>query len=474
MWSSISNAARDLIDGVENWVSGFSAIDFVLAAAILWAAYWVWATLRAVTRLGPVEVALLDYDGKDDEKPDVHALTGLMRERLAAGGLLPPPEVPAGSPQTNLIAAVEASGHPQAAWVARALELIPHPPRSPEYKLTGIVLKAATDASAPRLRYWLQPKHTGRSRLATAAETSNEDAVCHAASQIFLEISCDAVHVFPQWAQWTQSEFFRVYVDGIEARFAEQDNDAMAHFETASVGQPANLLPRLQLANLHEKQAGMNGGAGDVWARAKEQGRVLRRYLDIGVARSDLVAARYRAGVVAGMLATTCEVAPGEELTPEKEQALDEIRDIVDLTRDDGSAFPPAEVAGAPRSRGQGGQGCLPACGPLPGTVRQAPAAPSLRAHGDRAAAAAPHNRHLATHAEDPPARQRVVPEGAARGTAAEGSGAMDPPRALPRERRLERPLQRGLLLRAPVQPRAQHPRRAGGAATGGGRCMRS
>jgi hypothetical protein len=131
MWSSISNAARDLIDGVENWVSGFSAIDFVLAAAILWAAYWVWATLRAVTRLGPVEVALLDYDGKDDEKPDVHALTGLMRERLAAGGLLPPPEVPAGSPQTNLIAAVEASGHPQAAWVARALELIPHPPRSP-------------------------------------------------------------------------------------------------------------------------------------------------------------------------------------------------------------------------------------------------------------------------------------------------------------------------------------------------------
>jgi len=304
--------------------------------------------LRAATRLGPVEVALLDHDAEDPDTPDVHALTGLFRERLATGGLLPPPEVPAGSPQTNLIAAVEASGHPQAPWVARVLELVPHPPRSPEYKLSGTVLNANDGTEAPRLRYWLQPKHTGRSLLETASGTSPEAAVCRAAADIFLDISREAVNVFPQWAQWTKRNAFVAYVDGIEARFAEQDERAAWHFKLASARQRANLLPRLQLANLREKQAGMNGnGAADPWANAKERARVLRRYLNIGVARSDLVAARYRAGVIAGMLASECEVASGDELTPDKEHALGEIGEIVGLKREDGSAFPPADVADA-------------------------------------------------------------------------------------------------------------------------------
>jgi hypothetical protein len=346
LWSRLSGVAHDVIDGIASWVSSFSAIDFVLAAAILWAAYWIWSTLRAATRLGPVEVATLDHD--EAQAPDVNALTGLLRERLATAGLLPPPEVPAGSPQTDLIAAVEASGHPQAPLVARALELVPHPPRSPEYKLNGTILGGNGNGSTAGLRYWLQPKHTGRSLLQTVTETSSEEAVRRAASHIFLEISRDAVHVFPQWAQWSRWEAVREYVDGIEDRVAEQDEDAVTHFNEACSSQPANLLPQLQLANLREKRAGMKQAAAvDPWARPKEQAKALRSYLDIGVARADVVAARYRASVLAGMLATTCELEPGEELTPGRAQALEEIRDIIGLRSDDGSVVSPGEVGRA-------------------------------------------------------------------------------------------------------------------------------
>ena len=348
LWSTLSGAVRDLLDAVEEWVSGLSAIDFVLVVAVVWAAYWIWSALRAATRLGPVEVSLLDND--ESAKPDVHALTGRLRERLATGGLLPPPEVPAGSPQTNLIAAVESSGHPQGAWVARALELIPHPPRSPEYKLSGTVLllDSKPPALEPRLRYWLQPKHTGRSLLETATGTSNEDAVCRAAAEIVLDISRDAVHVFPQWAQWTDVDAFRAYADGIEARFAQDKATAKTRFKAATEKQPANLLPQLQLANLLEKATGMDDdGTADAWASPKKQAKVLRCYLNLGVARSDLVAARYRAGVVAGMLASTCEFAPEEDLPPETELALKEICTTVGLRQDDGEDVPPREVATA-------------------------------------------------------------------------------------------------------------------------------
>ena len=97
LWSLISSRVHEVLSGIEETVSGFTTIDFILVVVVFWAIYWVCSTLRAVTRLGPVEVALLDADG--DVKPDVYALTALLRERLARAGLEPPPQVPAGSPQ---------------------------------------------------------------------------------------------------------------------------------------------------------------------------------------------------------------------------------------------------------------------------------------------------------------------------------------------------------------------------------------
>jgi hypothetical protein len=339
----VANWVRDALETVESWAAGLGAADLVLLVAVLWAAFWMWAALRAATRLGPVEVTQLDVH-PEDKTVQVHALTTLLRERLAKSGLMPPPEVPAGSPQTNLIAAVESSGHPQAPWVAKALSLIPQPPRPPAYKLTGTLLGAppppppevadpATAATGPQdppncgLRYWLQPKEAGRPHLETVeAQESHEEAVRQAAADVFLAISRDAVHVFPPWSQWHDREALTDYLEGIYARFRDDDVAAAARFQAAIDKSQSNMLPHLQLANLLEKAASVVGAGGLQAAGADplelKRARALRKYLDIGVARSDIVSARYRAGVVAATLAADC---------PMDEAMVTDIREILGL-----------------------------------------------------------------------------------------------------------------------------------------------
>jgi hypothetical protein len=206
-----------------------------------------------------------------------------------------------------LIAAIEATGQPQSALIAKVLELLPSPPRSPEYKLSGTLIPGGT-ASPNGLRFWLQPKYAGQSLNDSVTARGPDDAIRKVATEVFVAISRDAPHVFPQWAQWQNAVAATAYVDGIGARLKDKDEAAEASFQAAASKQTANLLPRLQLANLAEKAASdPRGEQIDKNTRAKALARVLRRYLDIGVARPDVIAARYRAAIVAGMLAGMCE-----------------------------------------------------------------------------------------------------------------------------------------------------------------------
>ncbi|MBE2319413.1 hypothetical protein DVA67_025790 [Solirubrobacter sp. CPCC 204708] len=300
VWSSLAGAARDVVAAIEAWFRDLGAIEFVLLVAIAWAIYWIWSTLRAITRLGPVEVAELEFGGKNDSKPDVKALTTLLRERLAKGGLLPPSDVPAGSPQTDLIAAVEGSGRPNADWIANLLKLLPHPPRSTAYKLSGTLIKGNVQW---HLRYWMQPTSRGRSVMRTVSGSGEDEVIKAAAAEIFLELTKSAVHVFPQWARWSKPPAFRCYVDGL----GQQGANARAAFEAASEEQFENLLPRLALANLEEICAGELAKTAAPPQAATAQAKAVRLYLDIGVAGSDVISARYRAGISASSLATVCQ-----------------------------------------------------------------------------------------------------------------------------------------------------------------------
>ena len=162
----------------------------------------------------------------------------------------------------------------------------------------------------------------GRALLETATGTYYEGAVCRAAAEVFLDISRDAVHVFPQWAQWTKLDAFRRTWMGSRPGSPRGRRRHANGRSLRRPDQPANLLPRLQLANLTREGGRRADGCG--WRRLGEgegAGESAAPLSHIGVARSDLVAARYRAGVTPGC-SQHLRARSEEERHEEKEAAL--------------------------------------------------------------------------------------------------------------------------------------------------------
>jgi hypothetical protein len=269
------------------WIDGLSVADWVLMAAAFGILYWLWGALRSITRVGPVEVQLLECDKGTDAK--VYGLTALLRERLANSGLPAPPAVPAGTPQTDLVSAVAASPIPQAAWIASILGLL-RAPQPLQYELSGTIF--GTDGTAGcGVSFWLRPSR-GPALLATVDERTHKAAVESAASKIYIHISKDAVRAFPVWTRWHSEEALRKYDAGSRWVEAKELNSALASLSAAATTEANNALAQLQLANLCEQMA----------AAFDEKAAVLQRYLDIAVEWPWLVQARYRVSVVAAGL----------------------------------------------------------------------------------------------------------------------------------------------------------------------------
>jgi hypothetical protein len=295
----------------EDWLSNFSVGDWVLVAFAGAALFWIVASLRAMTRLGPIEVETLEHDGEN--KAAVKALTAALRERLTRNGLSPPPAVPAGTPQVNLVAAVEASGFPQSAFIAKLLELLPKPPRPPQYKISGVLV--GEEGRPCGLTYWVRPSREGSALLDSVNDCATHgQAVNSAAYEIYLHVSNDAIHAFPVWARWQRESSLEAYLRGSYLRRHGQLAAALTQLNIAINQEPFNALAQLQRANLYESCVPSKPGLKQAIAQSVS----LRSYLEIASEWPVLVEARYRASVVAGALATTCDL-----LGPE---AQDEIR----------------------------------------------------------------------------------------------------------------------------------------------------
>ena len=305
--TTLPEAARDIVDWLEDSASGFTVGDWVAIGLAAAALYWIVATLRAATRLGPVEVEALTKDGSER----VNAVTARLRERLFHSGLLPPPEVPAGSPQTDLISAIEASTIPQGAFIAKVLELLPRPPQPPQHKLGGTLVEGG-QGQPTEISVWLKPVEAGTPLLETVSGPTLEDTISCAAAKIFMHISNDAAYVFPPWARWSDLTALQHYLDGVRALKAGGPGaiaPARIAFTAAATAEPENVLPQLQLANLAERQAALLGAATTTptLAQARAQLAALLRYRDILRRRPGVVEARYRASVLYGVLATSCD-----------------------------------------------------------------------------------------------------------------------------------------------------------------------
>ena len=321
------DAAHDIVNFLEDLVERASPVDWVLAALACFALFWLWLSLRASTRVGPVEVEALTHDGEDEVA--LLALTGALREKLSRIGLPSPLSVPAGAPQAELIATVEASGAPQAAFLGKLLQVMPRP-RPREYKVSGVLLGVEQTSPHPwtqmagnddppgdgpcGLSFWVRPAREGTAHMETVKHRwVHSEAVDSAAFQIYRHISNDAEGAFPIWARWTSDEALRCYVIGCRGRYGAQTTDsakpdaqvkgAANWLQAAADLEPFNVLADLELANLFETSMPDEVG----FARAQRQASILRRYLEIARAWPGLVEPRYRASIVAGALATTCK-----------------------------------------------------------------------------------------------------------------------------------------------------------------------
>lgn len=366
---SLQGGARSLVEWLEDAAEAPSIGDWLLIALAGAALYWVWSSLRATTRIGPVEVSTVEHDATP--KAHVLALTAALRERLHATGLSPPPAVPAGTPQVSLIAAVEASNIPQGAWLSKLLQLLPQPPRPPEYKVTAVLLtdvpqKTAEPApekestrevkavlleeeeDAPpdtvvqdavprdtvseqeaaknanhRLSVWLRPSREGTVLLKTTfpASADTDAAVQAAARMIYLHIADNAPHAFPIWARWRHQHALEAYGAGCDLAGQGKSNDAVEKLMEACRREPFNVLAPLRLATMQEAAA---AAYKEPWSRGQLQVVGLRAYLDTTREWPHLVEPRYRTSVLASALAATWTQM--EKLVDDKKLKASEVK----------------------------------------------------------------------------------------------------------------------------------------------------
>ena len=291
---------RGVVNHIEAAVNSMAVIDWVLLAIAVGLVLWVWRSLHAITRLGPIEVAALEHDSKESDAVPLKALTAQLRQALSRTGLSPPPAVPAGTPQINLIDAIKESPIPQANWIAAIIQLIPRPEPS-EYHISGVLLgvESASPPPACGLRFAVVPAGEGRSDLDTVKGfATHSAAVVDATSKMFLHISQDATGAFPIWARWHHKESLEAFVDSWEQREAGATQAAIALLETAKAEEPFNALADLQIANLYEKCEPAGGSEVELRAHA------VRRYLEVANAFPEVVEARYRLAIVARTLAS--------------------------------------------------------------------------------------------------------------------------------------------------------------------------
>ncbi len=280
---------RNEFASFERWLNSLTVLEWVLLAVALGLILWVFAKVQTATTLAPIEVAPIEPSTAAGTVS--HALTAELRRRIDEVGLRPPPDVPSGAPQANLLTAIEKSPIPQANWIATLLQAMPRP-RPVSYKLTTTLLDTGHGVA-----FWLRPDGAGDSLLGTAEGTSA--ALRTVARSVLIHVSTDAVDIFPPWTRWDDDMALTCYLNGLHAAEKHQYQAAQASFQCAIVMQPDNAVARLRLLNAREAYA-----RDPVSPLAPADPQLLRDYLALAIQRPELVEARYRASTLAALVAT--------------------------------------------------------------------------------------------------------------------------------------------------------------------------
>jgi len=250
--------AGDVFGGAGRFILKLTPVDWLL---LFIAIVIVWRQLGLVwlrfTRLDPTEVTELD-DGSADGTVPTKSMTVLLRDRLGASGLLPPPAVPALSMEQGLISVVQASPLAQAKFIGGLLSFIwewSHPRTG--HRVTGTVWMADEN---PKHRVTMTVSNTGTGAsvaIHTLRAESLDGAVEAAADWAFQAIQADSLPNVPLWRQWTSPEAAALgrYRDGEYYEKRGELTQAMREYEAAADLEPDNAIVRLRRANVLERRA---------------------------------------------------------------------------------------------------------------------------------------------------------------------------------------------------------------------------
>jgi Bacterial pullanase-associated domain len=317
--TAVAHWLHAALSSVSHWISSLSTLDWILVAAVVALLGWGWVRARAFTTLGAIQID--DLACGDTTLEPVSAKATLQQE-LGRRGLLPPSGVPSGSPSVASIAdAIAKAPIAPASWVGALIGLIPLPPSSTGFTISGTLLRTGDDDPLP-VRFAYQLVCTGPRRtvhLGVGKGTNQESAMQSAARDIYRRIGEAAPDIYPSWARWCTSDALTIYRNGIDLEQGvvgepptgvvpvdptQAYTAAYRQYLAASQQDPDNMLARLRAANCLERMA---AGTEDPNAKFQCAVQALAAYISIRIRQPTIFEAGFRASVLMSVLASEDE-----------------------------------------------------------------------------------------------------------------------------------------------------------------------
>lgn len=246
---------------------------------------------------GPVTVrpferaAVAPVKGDGGPWPDPVAMEARMRQRLADANVLPPPSVPGGTQQQQLVEVIQKSPLADMSGFGRILAFLARA-AYPEigYHVTGTLI-SENDTGGYGVTVSLNDSISSSTvAVRTFVSRTHEEAVDSAAFFVAREL-LDRCTTVPDWQQWRDYEALEAYHRGRRAVERRDWNEAETAFSRATLLSPNNVHPYLELAAVYDIR-------DRCWDTLQTYFTVLRR-------SPRLIEARYRLAITYSQVASS-------------------------------------------------------------------------------------------------------------------------------------------------------------------------
>jgi hypothetical protein len=299
---TVSAWLHNALSASIGWLSHLGGQDWVLLGMAVFLLAWAWVRAMAFVRLGTIQIVDLTCD---DQLPAPAAAKAILQQALGRHGLLPPSGVPSGSPSVASIAdAISKTPIPQASWLGSLLGLIPWPPASTGFQISGNLRRGANGDGGAAVCFAYELVCTGPRPSVALGEAHGDDpaaAIALASLEIYRSIAEAAPHIYPTWARWDSADALLIYREAIEIERNKRYEQAHERYMDACAADPDNMIARLRAANCLERMA---TGETDPARKFEWQVETLAAYTSIRIRRPSIFEAGFRASVLMSVLAS--------------------------------------------------------------------------------------------------------------------------------------------------------------------------